>query len=184
MHNRQRFHIGSIIWRLSLGAWPLLPYYDRELLDAVTSMPLDYLGGRRMQVDIIKREFPRLATLPLDRNAVGPDYLVTPLYRKFLPPVSEVSWTLYRLLERGRERRYFHRTYDFNAPGWQSVRKEAEQYRPRARNLLNTDALDRLLPAADAKAEYENVVRDASKTKTLVGLVMWYGMNFGQPVDG
>ena len=181
MYNRQRFHIGSIIWRLSLGAWPLLPYYDRELLDAVTSMPLDYLGGRRMQVDIIKREFPRLATLPLDRNAVGPDYLVTPLYRKFLPPVSEVSWRLYRLLERGRERRYFHRTYDFNALGWQSVRQEAEQYRQHARNLLNTDALDRLLPAADAKAEYENVVRDASKTKTLVGLVMWYGMNFGQP---
>ena len=86
MTHRVRFHVGSIIWRLSLGAWPLLPYYDRNLLDAVTAMPLNYLRGRRMQVDIIKREFPRLATLPLDRNAVGPDYLVTPLYRKFVPP--------------------------------------------------------------------------------------------------
>ena len=181
MHNRQRFHVGSIIWRLSLGAWPLLPYYDRNLLDAVTAMPLNYLRDRRMQVDIIKREFPRLATLPLDRNAVGPDYLVTPLYRKFVPHVSEVSWKLYRLLERGKERRYYHRIYDFNAPGWQSVRREAEQYRQHARNLLNPAALDRLLPAADARPDYANVVRDASKTKTLVGLVMWYGMNFGQP---
>ena len=180
MHNRQRFHIGSIIWRLSLGAWPLLPYYDRHLLDAVTAMPLNYLRDRRMQVDIIKREFPRLATLPLDRNAVGPDYLVTPLYRKFVPPVSEVSWKLYRLLERGRERRYYHRIYDFNTPGWQSVRREAEQYRQHAKNLLNPAALDRLLPAADARPDYANAVRDASKTKTLVGLVMWYGMNFGQ----
>lgn len=179
MTHRVRFHVGSIIWRLSLGAWPLLPYYDRNLLDAVTAMPLNYLRGRRMQVDIIKREFPRLATLPLDRNAVGPEYLVTPLYRKFLPPVSELSWKLYCLLERGKERRYYHRTYDFNALGWQSVRREAEQYRQHARNLLNSDALDRLLPAADARPDYTNAVRDASKTKTLLGLVMWYGMNFG-----
>ena len=180
MHNRQRFYIGSIIWRLSLGAWPLLPYYDRNLLDALTAMPLNYLRDRRMQIDIIKREFPRLATLPLDSNAVGPNYVVTPLYRKFVPPVSEVSWKLYRLLERGKERRYYYRIFDFNAPGWQSVRREAEQYRQRARNLLNPAALDRLLPAADARPDYVNALRDASKTKTLVGLVMWYGMNFGQ----
>ena len=178
LNNRQRFHVGSIIWRLSLGAWPLLPYYDRGLVDAVTSMPLDHLVGRRMQVEIMKKEFPRLATLPLDRNVVGADYLVTPLWRKFIPPLSEVSWTLYRLLERGRERRYYHRTYDFNAPGWRSVRQEAERHRKHAKHLLNGHALDRLLPPAGATPYYDNIVRDASKTKTLLGLVMWYGMNF------
>ena len=180
LNNRQRFHVGSIIWRLSLGAWPLLPYYDRNLLDAVTAMPLNYLSERRIQVDIIKRSFPRLATLPLDRNAVGPEYLVAPLYRKFIPPISEVSWRLYRLLERGRERRYYHRTYDFNAPGWRSVRREAEPYRRHAKNLLNQEALDTLLPPADATPYYANAVRDASKVKTLLGLVMWYGTNFGK----
>jgi asparagine synthase (glutamine-hydrolysing) len=178
MTHRVRFHVGSIIWRLSLGAWPLLPYYDRSLLDAVTSMPLAYLRRRRTQVDIIKQEFPRLATLPLDRNAVGADYLVTPLYRKFIPPISEVSWTLYRLLERGRERRYYHRTYDFNAEGWRLVRQDAERYRQQAKHLFDADALDKLLPPAHSTPHYENAVRDASKTKTLLGLVMWYGMNF------
>jgi asparagine synthase (glutamine-hydrolysing) len=178
MTHRVRFHVGSIIWRMSLGAWPLLPYYDRSLLDAVTSMPLAYLRRRRTQVDIIKREFPRLATLPLDRNVVGAEYLVTPLYRKFIPPISEVSWTLYRLLERGRERRYFHRTYDLNAQGWRLVRQDAERYRRHAKHLFDGDALDKLLPLADATPRYENMVRDASKTKTLLGLVMWYGMNF------
>lgn len=180
MTNRQRLHVGSIIWRLSLGAWPLLPYYDRALLDAVTSMPLEYLCGRRIQSDLIKREFPRLAKLPLDRNAVGPEYLVTPLYRKFLPPISEVSWTLYRLLDRGGERRYYHRTYDFNAAGWISVRREAERYRKHAQDFLQPRALDRLLPAAEARPRYANAVQDSSKTKTLLALVMWYGMTFGQ----
>jgi asparagine synthase (glutamine-hydrolysing) len=177
--HRVRFNVSPIIWRLSLGAWPLLPYYDRNFLDAVTSMPLNFLRGRRMQVDIIKREFPRLATLPLDRNAVGPEYLVTPLYRKFLPPLSDVSWRLHRLLERGRERRYYHRTYDFNAPGWRSVRREAERYRQHASNLFHADALDNLLPPPDATPHYANAVQDAAKTKSLLGLVMWYGMNFG-----
>jgi hypothetical protein len=116
--------------------------------------------------------------LPLDRNAVGADYLVTPLYRKFIPPISEVSWTLYRLLERDRERRYYHRTYDFNAEGWRLVRQDAERYRQQAKHLFDADALDKLLPPAHATPNYPNAVRDASKTKTLLGLVMWYGMNF------
>jgi asparagine synthase (glutamine-hydrolysing) len=180
MTHRQRFHIGSLIWRLSLGAWPLLPYYDRSLLDAVTSMPLNYLSRRRMQVDIIKHEFPRLATLPLDRNAVGADYLVMPLYRKFLPPVSEVSWRLYQFLEKGRERRYYHRTYDYNSPGWQSVRKDAERHRSKAGNLLHLGVLDRLLPKPDTRVNFRNGVVDASRVKTLLGLVLWNGMNFSK----
>jgi asparagine synthase (glutamine-hydrolysing) len=181
MMHRQRFHIGSIIWRLSLGAWPLLPYYDRRLLDAVTAMPLNHLGDRRIQADIIKREFPRLATLPLDRNAAGPEYLVTPLFRKFLPPLSDISWRLHQFLERGRERRYYHRVYDFNNSGWQSVRREAERYRSQAGNLLRPEAVSRLLPAAGTRPHYNNVVLDALRTKTLTGLVLWNGMNFGQP---
>lgn len=180
MMHRQRFFIGSIVWRLSLGAWPLLPYYDRRLVDAMASMPLNYLAGRRMQADIIKREFPRLATLPLDRNAVGPEYLVTPLYRKFLPPLSEISWRMHRFLERGRERRYYHRVFDFNNPGWQAVRKEAEQYRQQVGNLLSPGAVNRFLPVAGSQPQYNNAVLDASKTKTLAGLVLWNGMNFGQ----
>ena len=179
LNNRQRFHFGSIIWRLSLGAWPLLPYYDRALLDAVVSMPLDHLAGRRIQSDIIVREFPRLATLPLDRNAVGPDYLITPLFRKFVPPLSEVSWTAYRLLERGVERRYYSRTYDYNAPGWRSVRALAEPWRDAAAKLFERSTLNRLLPSADQTPAYPNAVRDASKTKTLLGLVVWYGSTFG-----
>lgn len=181
MTHRQRIFIGSFIWRLSLGAWPLLPYLDRRLLDFVAALPLNYLSGRRMQADIIKREFPRLATLPLDRNAVGPEYLVTPLYRKFLPPLSDVSWRLHRLLERGRERRYYHRVFDFNNTGWQSVRREAERYRSQAGNLFAPEALSRLLPAAGTSLPCTNAVLDFSRTKALTGLVLWNGMNFGQP---
>lgn len=183
MTHRMRFHVGSVVWRLSLGAWPLLPYYDRVLVDAMASMPLGYIVGRRIQADIIKREFPRLATLPLDRNAVGPEYLVTPLYRKFLPPISDISWRLYRFLERGRERRYYHRVFDYNNPGWKSVRSEAERYRQQVVSLLNPVAVNRLLPEASMMPQYSNVVLEATKTKTLAGLVLWNGMNFGQPMS-
>jgi asparagine synthase (glutamine-hydrolysing) len=181
MMHRQRFFIGSIVWRLSLGAWPLLPYYERRLVDAMASMPLNYLTGRRIQADIIKCDFPRLATLPLDRNAIGPDYLVAPLHRKFLPQLSDISWRLHQFIERGRERRYYHRVFDFNNPGWQAVRKEAEQYRQQAGNLLSLEAVNRLLPLAGTQPQYQNAVLEASKTKTLAGLVLWNGMNFGQP---
>jgi hypothetical protein len=63
-----------------------------NLLDAGPDAT-NYLGDRWMQVDIIKREFPRLATLPLDAM-LGPDYLVTPCIgsscplRKFLDCIA------------------------------------------------------------------------------------------------
>lgn len=186
MTTRNRFHLGSMLWRLSLGAWPLLPYVDRRLLDAMASMPLDYFHDRRMQADLIKREFPRLATLPLDRNAQEPDYLVRTPYRKFadaLPSVADVSWRLHRWLERGRERRYYYRIFDYNNPGWKLVRQEADGYRNQASPLLNSDAVNRFLPAADAEVKFgARPIVEASKTKTLAGLVLWNGLNFGKPL--
>ena len=187
--NRQRFHIGSLIWRLSLGAWPLLPYLDRSLLDAMASMPLAAFRDRRIQADLIRREFPKLATLPLDRNAHAPDYLVRTRYRKIisaLPSVADVSWRLHQWLQRGQERRYYVRIFDFNNPGWKLVRQEADTKRNQASGILKVDAVNQLLPLADVNIELgAKPVVEASKTKTLAGLVLWVGENFGrEPPEG
>lgn len=184
LRNRVRYHVGSIIWRNALFAWPLLPYLDRALLAAASSMPLAYLENRRIQVDLIKREFPRLATLPLDRNAVGADYLVKPMYRKFVPPLAEVSWTLYRALERGRERRYYARIYDFDNPGWRAVRRLVEPHRETAGGILNPAAVNRHLPPPDARLRLPNPVRDGAPTKALLGLLLAGARNFEAPGPG
>jgi len=180
MTHRTRFHVGSIAWRLSLGAWHIQPYISRPLLELIASTPLGYLKDRRMQAEIIKSEFPRLAVLPLDRNTGRPDYLIRTPFRRFvegLPTLADISWRLHRYVEQRHEKRYYFRTYDFNAPGWQSVRREAERYRAQAGTLLNPDALNRLLPPADSTPAIRDGIIDSSKTKTLVGLVLWNGLN-------
>lgn len=69
MQHRARHHPGAYPWRLAKSAWPVMPYMDRPMLEACLGMPLDYLSGRRMQTDILKRDYRHLAMLPRDRNA-------------------------------------------------------------------------------------------------------------------
>ena len=183
MTNRVRYHVGSIIWRLSLGAWPLLPYLDRHLLETIAAMPLNYFTDRRIQSDIIKRDFPQLACLPLDRNSRVPGYLTKPLHRRIidaLPQVSDYSWRLHKWLEHyysQKETRYYFRIYDFNGAGWRKVRQQADRYRHLNINLLNRNAVDRLLPTADSTPDLSDGIVDSSKFKSLIGLILWDRLN-------
>ena len=177
--NRQRFHVGSVSWRLTLGNWQLLPYLNRNLLECIASVPLNYLKDRRIQADLIRREFPRLATLPLDRNAGVPDYLTRTAYRRFvegLPRVSDISWRLHRLLSNRVERRYYFRVFDFNGEAWRNVRRMAETYRAAASPLLSPEAVQKLLPSPDATVAFKDGIIDSAKTKTLAGVVLWNGL--------
>ena len=177
MTNRVRFHIGAIIWRMSLGAWPLLPYVDRRLLEIVASMPMNYFADRRIQADIIKRDFPELALLPLDRNDRRPGYLVKPWHRKVRDHLPGF-WRLERALSQHGEHRYYYRIYDFNSPGWKLVREEAEQFRSASSSLLSPSSVAKHLPKPCTVAAFEDQIMDASKVKTLAGLLLWNGKNF------
>lgn len=186
LQHRVRFHVGSLIWRLSLGAWHLVPYLSRPLLDTCAQMPLSHLRERRIQADLIKSEFPRLARLPLDRNARHPGYIVQPPLRRFidgLPKLEDFSWRMHQFMERhyAREQRYYHRIYDFNAPGWREVRQQAERHRAGASTLLNATALERLLPPAESTPEFSDNIVDASKVKTLAGIVLWTSLGNTTP---
>ena len=46
------------------GAFPLLPFYDPRLVDFSCTVPTDYVAGRRLQVDYLKRYAPDLARIP------------------------------------------------------------------------------------------------------------------------
>lgn len=174
--NRQRFHIGSIAWRLSLGAWHRVPYLSRLLLDTVSGMPLNFFAQRRIQADIIVKNFPDLARIPLDRNSGEPGYLVKGHARKFidgLPSLSDVSWRLHKFFKKDRENRYYFRVYDFNGKGWKAIREKADDCRESSSTLFQRRQLDLLLPSATQNVEFHDGIIESSKLKSVVGLLLW-----------
>jgi len=176
--HRVRFHVGSIIWRLSLGNWPILPYIHRPLLELVLGLPLDHLHERRLQADLIREHFPALARLPLDRNSARPAYLVKPLGVRLgeaLPELERAGAALVRRLQRGQsaEHRYYVHSYDYNNSGWRLLRQRATAALGATRGILNAAALEqrRIGPAVEVRFS-DPIVRTA-RYKTLDGLTLW-----------
>ncbi len=171
--NRARFHIGINAWALSFGAWPVLPYVDRHLMESMLGIPVASISGRRLQEDLLATRFPELAALPLDRNLTD-TFPMRPRFRWLL------AWYLFRRpvhglrqrLHRG-EHRYYYRVYDFNNPGWVAIRRQAEPYRERVASLFNMDVFSELLPPPGTPLNLENGLSDASGKKTLLGLLLW-----------
>lgn len=189
MTHRARLHVGSIVWRLSLGAWPLLPYLDRRLIELVSGMPLAFLKDRRLQRDILVRDFPELARLPLDRNSWEPGYLVKPrgrvVYEGF-QTIANASWRLgqaFRRFARAQKTRYYYRTYDFNGPGWQAVRRMAEPFRQDGGSLLNPDIVRSVLPKADTFVPFSDGIVEPWRKKTVAGVLCWGGFRAGLATD-
>jgi asparagine synthase (glutamine-hydrolysing) len=173
LQHRQRFHVGSALWPLSFGAWPVQPCVDQKVLEVMSAMPVVTLEERRLQLDLVNRRFPHLAAIPLDRNV---DYAlpIRPRFRWLL------AWHLYgRAWEALQQKagqvdpRYYCRTYNFNSSAWMAVRHEAEPYRSRIQHLFNMDVFNELLPPPQATVEFHDGLADASGPKLLVGLLLW-----------
>ena len=43
------------------GAWPLLPFYDTRMSDFIATVPTEFVSGRRLQIEYLKRYAPDLA---------------------------------------------------------------------------------------------------------------------------
>lgn len=188
MGQRQRYHISPIVWRLSLGAWPVQPYLDRDILEIAAGMSLPCFLDRRIQADLLRMHFPKLARIPFDRNALQPGYLIKPLHARLdacAMTLFPKSVYLYRQLVKRlmpqMERRYYYRVYDFNGPGWMKIRHLAEQSRKIPNPVLCTERLDALLPPADKPAVLEDGIIDSARLKTLTGLVIWNGSLSAEP---
>ena len=78
LYHRGRYHVGPYAWRMARHAWPIMPYVDRAMIETGLGMPLGYLEERRMQIDILKRDYGRLAALPVDRNLPETPALIEP----------------------------------------------------------------------------------------------------------
>jgi asparagine synthase (glutamine-hydrolysing) len=177
LHHRMRFHTGGPIWKHGFGSWPVVPFLDRSVFETAGACPLPLLEERYLQQKLILQRFPRLATLPLDRNSYR-DQALDPRFRDLVKTeIREQSVALLRRLTAGRwkrkERRQFHRNYDFNGPAWRWMRRSVEPDRSLAYELFDRKTFDQLLPPAEADWPGENSIEPAAGMKSLLGLVAW-----------
>ena len=170
-----RAHAGGVPWRLSFGSWPVLPILDRTVLEVTASLPPSSLGNRRAQDDILRRRFPDLARLPLDRNSHDTLPLLPSVSERIRHRVWRAAEPLRRRMPPSVERRYYHRMYDMNGPGWQAVRRLAEPHRERLADLFDMDELSKLVPPPGEPVVVRNTIGDTYGRKLLVGLMMWSG---------
>jgi hypothetical protein len=152
---------------------------DRRLLEVVSSMPLSYFKDRTIQVEILKRRFPALATLPLDRNSKQAGYLITPWsqrLRQAIPQAHEISWRLGSKLEglfSRKESRHYYRSYGLDAPGWQAIQAEASTFEGSGIPFLKPKFFrDSLLRAAEP-GRLGDAITTATGVKTVIGLAFY-----------
>jgi len=181
LHHRARFHVGSSIWRLSMGSYPLLPALDRRIIAEVAGgMPTASLAKRRLESQLIIQRFPRLAALPLDRNSYNIEPLQPRLRWLLGQNLKRRLGSLDRWLPKGKaaeevERRYYYRIFDFSNAGWAAVRRAAEPHRERLQEVFDPKVLDAYLPPPEVPIPMEQPIAEASGRKLLLGLMLWAG---------
>lgn len=177
---RERFAMGRMWGRLAFTSWPRVPQVDRSLIGVAAGVPMAVLGGRRVEREMLNRFHTDLARLPLDRN----DLDTTPPLPGVLDLVRAGVDRRIRGLRRRLgiprpERRYYHRTYDFNGSAWRMTRRGAEADRDRAYALFDREVFDSIVPRADARWEPTGLVEGASGPKMLLSLGVWLRVGLG-----
>ncbi len=174
LRSQGRFRVGSVPWRLSFESWPSLPILDREFVDTVAGMPMLAAGERHLEKELLCREFPALAALPLDQNS----YDSTPLRPRLRYLLTH--WMRSRLglirgpgVPRRREQRYYYRVSDFDGPEWLAVREAAERLRGKATGVLRPDVLARMISPSGIQPGPAAKLKGATGTKMLLIFLLW-----------
>lgn len=188
LHQHARFHVGEVLWKLSFGSWPVLPFLDRKVLEIAGGMPFEGLMDRCTEKELLRRKFPELARLPLVAEIYDTTPLLPSLKQKALQQVigNGGIWRyrstryLRHLLIVGLrgERRYYPRLWDINSPGWKALLKSAESHIELTSHFVNKDFVRKSMPS---NSRYEKVKRilgrsgmmSTSGLRTLVGFALW-----------
>ncbi len=182
----QRYHVGSTAWRLSFGAWPVLPMLDRRVIEVAANIPAASLSDREAQLALVRTALPELAGVPLDRSDLmsdEPQYL-TPRLRHLLASwvrgrARAVRQTL-RLPVGGEDARYWFRINNLNGDAWMRVRAAAEPSRDRVSAIVDPDLLRAILPPPPARAGAAGPRVPESGRKLLLGFVHWAAAHLGR----
>ncbi len=178
LHTYMRFHAGSVPWRLSFSAWPVLPVLDQELLETTFALHEPWLIDRKLQELLLCNEFPALARLPLDRNSPDTQPLIeAPHVRLGRAALQRLTGGRYRVQRRtitGIERRYYWRMYNFDNAGWREIRHAAEPGRLSLTDLFDPTELRSLVPDPNASCAHTEPVAEGYAPKLLTGLMRWH----------
>ena len=177
LHHRLRYHTGAPLWKQTLGTWPVAPFLDRSVLETVGACPLTLLAERHLEQRLLRTRFPKLASLPLDRNAFRTLSLDPRLRELVMTEIRERSVALLTRLSGGRwhrkERRQYHRSHNFNGPVWRWIRRSMEPHRDLAYQLFDRTTFDQLVPPAEAEWKGANSIEPAAGVKSLLGIIGW-----------
>ncbi|MBD2579633.1 asparagine synthase-related protein [Oscillatoria sp. FACHB-1406] len=175
LYHSNRFVMGLTAWRISFGAWPILPVLDRQLLELTAVLPEATVGKRLAQKELVRTRFPQLAKLPLDRNGWNTEPLQPSPLRQKLAPLLLAQQKWRRLQQQfGYERRRYYRVLNLNNPGWQAVRRQAEPYRGKVSHLIDRTMLDKLLPSPNTCIPFQSdAIAEGSGMQTLLGFLLW-----------
>ncbi len=174
MRHRERFHVGQAFARLAQGAWPASPCLDRGVLETVGGLPMPMLAGRRLEHEVLRRHYPELAALPLDRKS----YVTTPLEPRVRDLITSAA-RKYASRAAGRfgirrgERRYYYRSFNFNGADWRMIRAAAEPARELAYELFDRATFDALVPPAGATWPDAQAPTGSAGVKLLITLGLW-----------
>jgi hypothetical protein len=171
--HRERYHTSVVLGLHGRWPWPVVAYIDSELMDLMAAMPYEHVKHRRMQYDLLKRRFPALARLPLDRNGFN----VRPVSSRYGRVINHALFKprelYYRWTSRLVERRFYYRTMAFDSPGWNAVRAAAEPHRGNAHRILDASVLAEVLPRPGEPLNIRDGIIDSSKMKLMTGFMLW-----------
>ena len=138
-------------------------------------MPASSLSNRRAQIGVLVARFPELAALPLDRNAYN-SFPLQPRLRHHVSRYVHDRWgqamRAFSLGNTSRERRFYFRLYDVNAPGWRAIREIAELHRDALPQILRREKVAELWPMPSQSVSLPSPVEQSSRLRLLLGLAL------------
>jgi asparagine synthase (glutamine-hydrolysing) len=187
LRHRHRFHTGAFAHAVAFASWPAFPAVDRRVLESCFQEPPAVLGERRAEDALLRRRFPELASLPVDRNAWDDLPLLPSVPRRVGAALERRVRPIRRARRAWRRRhgdpRRYYRTYDVNAETWRAARQRAEAGREAAHAFLRPEALAALLPPPDARIEAADPIASTAPVRSLIALLAWLAESEGSLRD-
>lgn len=177
--HKERHHVGATPWRLSFGNWPVLPTLDREVLRVAAGIPAASLAYREAQLALVKKRFPELGPVPLDRSDIMSDIpqYINPRLRHMV--TNNVKFKIKRLQHKlkipvmSKETRYWYRVNNLNGELWNEVRASSDKFRDYISYAFNQEEFDLLLPGSGKQMDFKDPGATESARKLLLGYLIW-----------
>jgi asparagine synthase (glutamine-hydrolysing) len=176
LHYRVRCHISAVLHRLSMHSWPLLPFIDRKLLDAVFNVNSQFVHDRQLEHALLASRFPDLTRVALDTNSFrfeptrNPSALRQQPWQRAISSLRRSTRTWYWQRWRGLEPRRYHRYFNPDGAYWIATRQSAEPLRSNLAHWLDPGMLERHWPPPEVKLHCSNPFSGGGALRLLIGL--------------